>query len=52
MKLCICSNQTLEEQEKLVRDLFIHVPNKKVIVPPLNEPIAPYSPERLGQVLR
>ncbi len=47
MKICILSNKSLDDLEKLVTDLFVDVPNKDVEIPDLGIPV-PILAENLG----
>ena len=52
MKLCISANHSLEIMESWVREMFAGVPNKNVTPAKLDEPLKPFSPECLGQILK
>ena len=52
MTLCVTSNQSLPELEKLVTDLFMTVENKKVQVRDLSQPVMPFTKMDLGTFTR
>lgn len=52
MKLTVIGNHSLETLESWVREMFADVPNKDVKVPALDEPLKPFAPECLGQMVR
>jgi insulysin len=52
MKLCISANHSLETMESWVREMFAGVPNKNVTPAKLDEPLKPFTPECLGQILK
>jgi len=50
MKLCILGAESLDELEKLARDLFSHVPNKSLSTYRVTD-VKPYEDEHLNKIL-
>jgi len=52
MKLVVSSKASLDQLEKWAVSKFSPILNKRVKLPDLGQPIAPYTPDNLGQLIK